>query len=888
MTHESRLPKNTSQDTTGQDNSVLESPVLEPIASHDEVSKSTVFDNELSVINATENKLAKQAIHVHKFGGSSLATTECIKRVLEIIRQNCQLDDIVVVSANGKTTDALFALYTQAESLQVTKLALDKTNEQEIIQIETLEEELTQAVIALEQQQKVLINELLNDNSAKQLTQLLSIDIADITLWLSGELSVHHNDILALGEVWSARLLSALLNEQVCPSNSIDSRDFLVINNEQDCLVETAISAAQLRRHRQFGKLAVITGYISKDSRGENCTLGRNGSDYSATIIASLIAARTVTLWTDVNGIYSADPRVVPNARKLHRLPNGVAKELGRLGNPVLHAKTLLPLVNPLSEHHTHLHVASSFDAKVVGTEIGKFGQIAKQELSVTYLNDLLIAHSDSFIGESALKAQQEFSPICYDEKQGYIVIQQEQQKALSQWLACHDTEVIFKPVAIIATVGHRVAEQGDIRARFKRALNTAKPIFLTHGENNHSLIAILTEPCSIELLNNVHHDMTKDARNIGLVVAGLGNIGQRFLALLPAQLHRVSLLENVHLVGLLSSNKALINNDGIDVSQANELYQQSAQDYTNEQLLAWLNNHPYDELIVVDITPSEQFSLLYQAFFEQGIHVIGANKWAASSSSKQYQSLINTATENHSLWLGNTTVGAGLPINYAIKDLRESGDEITEISGIFSGTLSWLFQTYDASVSFSELLLSALEQGITEPDPREDLSGRDVQRKLLILARKAGFSLDLADIDCQNLVPESLRDLSTAEFLTRAGELDDYFDKAYRTAKDKACCIRYIARFQSLTPNEDSAILPRLKAQVSLEVLPVNDAFATLTPCDNIFKINSRWYQDNALIIRGPGAGRDVTAGGLHSDLVNICRQLANKQHKVTIKGIN
>jgi aspartokinase/homoserine dehydrogenase 2 len=874
MTNESTLQENTRQENTELESTSLESSVLE---------------NEFSVINATENKLAKQAIHVHKFGGSSLATTECIKRALEIIRQNCLLDDIVVVSANGKTTDSLFALYLQAESLQTEKLTLDVTNETETTQLETLVEELSQAVFSLENQQKLLINELLNENSAKQLTQLLSLDIADLTVWLSGELPVHHNNILALGEVWSARLLSALLNEQVCPSNSIDSRDFLVIDNEQNCAVDNAISAAQLRQRRQFGKLAVITGYISKDSRGNNCTLGRNGSDYSATIIASLVSARTVTLWTDVNGIYSADPRVVPNARKLHRLPNGVAKELGRLGNPVLHAKTLLPLVNPLSEHHTHLHVASSFDPKVVGTEIGKFGQIAKQELSVTYLNDLLIAHSESFIGDSLLKAQAEFSPICFDEEQGYIVITQAQQKPLSQWLASHDTEVRFKPVSIIATVGHRVAEQGDIRARFKRSLNTAKPICLANGENNHSLIAILTEPCSIELLNNVHHDMTKDARNIGVVVAGLGNIGQRFLELLPAQLNRVSLLENVHLVGLLSSNKALINNDGIDVNQAHELFEQSAQDYSNEQLLTWLNNHPYDELIVVDITPSEQFSLLYQAFFSQGVHVIGANKWAASSSSEQYQKLVNTATANHSLWLGNTTVGAGLPINYAIKDLRQSGDEITEISGIFSGTLSWLFQTYDASVSFSELLLSALEQGITEPDPREDLSGRDVQRKLLILARKAGFSLDLEDIDCQNLVPESLRDLSTAEFLAKASELDSYFENAYQSAKDKVSCIRYVARFQCLDSGAEASVAtPHIKAQVSLEVLPSSDAFASLTPCDNIFKINSRWYQENALIIRGPGAGRDVTAGGLHSDLVNICQQLANKQNKVTIKGIN
>ncbi len=829
---------------------------------------SKPMDNNVSTSTSTPNHLAKHAIQVHKFGGSSLATAECIRRVLGIIRANCQLNDIVVVSANGKTTDSLFALYS---------LCFENTVDSAV----KVDAEIERAISGIALAQEKLISELLNKNNSKQLLSLLAKDIDQISAWVVDDISRYHNDILAFGEIWSARLLSALLNELVCPSNNIDARDFLVIDNEQSCVVDTSISAAKLRQRRQFGKLAVITGYISKDSFGNNCTLGRNGSDYSATIIASLVAARNVTLWTDVDGIYSADPRVVPSARKLNRLPNGVAKELGRLGNPVLHAKTLLPLVNPQNQHHTHLQVASSFDASVTGTEIGKFGQIAKQELSVTFLNDLLLAHSVSFTGVSGARAKTEFSPICMDDKQGFMVITQTQQKQLSQWLASHDVEVTFRPVAIVATVGHCVAERGDIKAKFKRSLTTATPINLVSSDNNHSIIAILPEPCSIELLNSVHHKITKDSRNIGLVVAGMGNIGQRFLELLPAQLNKVYALENLHLVGLLSSTKALINNDGIDVNQAMLQFKEEARSYNNEQLLDWLSHHPYDDLIVVDITPSEHFSLLYQKLFSLGIHIIGANKWAASSDTKHYNNLVNTADSHNSIWLGNTTVGAGLPINYAIDDLRQSGDTIVELSGIFSGTLSWLFETYDASTTFSELLLNALQQGITEPDPRDDLSGRDVQRKLLILARKAGFELSLEDIECQNLVPKALQGLSRQDFLARADELDDYFAQALAEASHKNACIRYVARLKS--DNENTLI-----AQVQLETLPVSDAFANLTPCDNIFQITSQWYQENPLIIRGAGAGRDVTAGGLHSDLVNICKRLANKQSQVKIKGIH
>lgn len=831
--------------------------------------------NSAVELTSTKNQLAKAACNVHKFGGSSLATSACIERVVDIIRQHCQLNDVIVVSANGDTTDALFAIYQLALEHYELKQAAPVGNKTDLV-VELLPETLADAIVALRDSQVALIEELLNASSAARLKALLNDDIANISAHLLSNPSKHQNDLLALGEVWSARLLSAVLNESVCPSYMLDARDFLLLSNEKTCAIDYLASAEKLSPLQQANQLVIVTGYIARNQQLQACTLGRNGSDYSATIMAALSGARNVTLWTDVDGIYSADPRVVPLARKLHRLPNAVANELGRLGNPVLHAKTLQPLKN----HNTHLHVASSFAPEVSGSEIGKFGQIAKQELSVTYLNDLILATSVSFFGESGARAVKEFTPVCYNLDEGYLVVTQEQQKALSQWLASHDTEVSFKPVAIVATVGYQVAQQGGMRARFKRALRHQRTLHFVHAENQHSYIAVLPEACTGELLNNIHGDMTKDARNIALVVAGLGNIGQRFLEILPKQLAGLPALENLHLVGLVGSQKALINTDGIDVSNALEHYQQQAKAYEGEQLLDWLTNHPYDELVVVDITPSEAFSQLYQQFFAQGIHVIGANKWAASSPTENYQQLLSTAKEHNSYWLGNTTVGAGLPINSTIEELINSGDVITEISGIFSGTLSWLFQYYDGVTPFSELLANALAQGITEPDPREDLSGRDVQRKLLILARAAGFELSLEDIDCQSLVPDSLRDVSLQEFLERTEELDDLFLLRLNQAKEKSSGIRYVAKFVK----EDG----RLRAKVSLEELSFQHAFTQLTPCDNVFQIKSHWYQQNPLIIRGPGAGRDVTAGGIHADLVKVCQQLSHRQQQVKIKGLN
>ena len=835
-----------------------------------------MIDSNVAVkLTPSKNQLAKTACNVHKFGGSSLATAACIERVVDIIRQHCQLNDIIVVSANGDTTDALFSIYQIAIELDEVK-QLNIEQDSQSSKVAALEEQLSNVITELEVNQGNLISALLNASSAVRLQSLLSDDIEEISQHLSASPERYQNDFLAFGEVWSARLLSAVLSESVCPSYMLDARDFLLLENEKSCAINYVVSEKNFTNLQQLEQLAVVTGYIARNQQQQACTLGRNGSDYSATIMAALSGARNVTLWTDVDGIYSADPRVVPQARKLHRLPNAVANELGRLGNPVLHAKTL----QPLTSHNTHLHVASSFAPEISGSEIGKFGQIAKQELSVTYLNDLILAQSVSLLGEWGNRAVKEFSPVCYNLDEGYVVITQAQQKALSQWLASHDTEVSFKPAAIIAVVGYQVAKQGGMRARFKRALRHHRTLHFAHAENQHSYIAVLPEPCTGELLNNIHADMTKDARNIALVVAGLGNIGQRFLEILPKQLARLPVLENVHLVGLVGSTRALINTDGLDVTKAITSYQQQAKAYESEQLVEWLTNHPYDELVVVDITPSEDFSQLYQQFFAQGIHVIGANKWAASSATENYQQLLNTAKKHNSLWLGNTTVGAGLPINSSIEELNNSGDVISEISGIFSGTLSWLFQYYDGVTPFSELLANALEQGITEPDPREDLSGRDVQRKLLILARAAGFELSLADIDCQSLVPEQLRDIPLAEFLQRTEELNDLFLLRLSAAKEKACGIRYVARFVS----ENG----KLSAKVSLEELANDDAFSQLTPCDNVFQIKSEWYQENPLIIRGPGAGRDVTAGGIHADLVTVCQQLSHRQQQVKIKGLN
>lgn len=795
------------------------------------------------------------AINVHKFGGSSLASVQCIERVVDIIQSHANLCDLIVVSANGKTTDKLFSLLDSALSTV----------------------EFSEQLAQLKANHLELINGLLGPSQHAELVTELDADINSIAIWQQNQqLAVQRNNVVAFGELWSARLLASVLSQNVCAAHAIDARDVYILDSTNNFALQETLSQQKLWRHKAANKLNVLTGFIASDEHGQTQTLGRNGSDYSATIAAHFLNADNTTLWTDIDGIYSADPRIVPNARKLHRLENSVAKELGRLGNPVLHANTL----KPLATHSIHLNVASSFDPSIIGTEIGAFGDIAKQEISVTHSNDLVYFHSDEFTVSLLEQIEYRFQPIYKCADNSCVVISQQFADLALQFLIEHNVNFSQKIVSLIAVVGYQIAQRGEIKARFKRALKHEDVSKFVGSENGHSLLAFFDQSCSVELVNKVHSKVSKDSRNIGLVVSGLGNVGKCFLDMLPSQLARVHALENVHLVGLVTSKKALVNTDGIDAEHALQLFAQHSKEYDHNQLVQWLENHPYDELVLIDITPSTQFSDLYHDFFARGIHLISANKSAGASSNENYQALLTAMQTSGSQWLANTTVGAGLPINYAINDLNQSGDNISEISGIFSGTLSLLFGKFDGSEKFSTLLLDALSQGFTEPDPRDDLSGLDVQRKLLILARLAGFELSLADIDCQDLVPEFAQNLPLAEFLARSNELDQFYSDKLTQAQQQNGCLRYVAKFVATDG--------KYSAKVGLEILPNDHAFANLTPCDNVFLLKSAWYQDNPLIIRGPGAGRDVTAGGLHSDLVNLCQELAVKTTAVEIKGIN
>ncbi|GLS82314.1 bifunctional aspartate kinase/homoserine dehydrogenase II [Paraferrimonas haliotis] len=789
--------------------------------------------------------------HLHKFGGSSLADADCYKRVAHILLTHGQSDDLIVVSAAGKTTNRLYELLDGLDNHFGWQQQLE----------------------LLHQYQQRLIEQSLQDELQKQLLIQLREDIRVLHRLLSLEdlNDYQQSQIIAFGELWSSRLLAALLAQSGVAATALDARQVLLADEEATPQVRETESSKALQQfigeHPQHR--IVITGFICANERGQTLLFGRNGSDYSATLITRLANADRVTIWTDVEGVFNADPNRISDAKLLRSMSLLEANRLAGLGSPVLHSRCL----QPLQGTNISLAVRSSYAPHTDFTLISPNSQSASQPV-VTALAKVerIVCRCDSdFLSLLSQLDAQDLPPLAHwRDYNGVIELAYTTEQApaavgLLKRLApdCGLTQITRKQgFGLVALVSSAVQ---DYRQGFARLLNrAAKPLY----QDAHSLVTLVREDQVSALAAQVHRRCAGPRKRFGIVLMGTGNIGQAWLTLFAKARTRLQreLEAEIQLVGVVSSSRAIIDGTGINAEQW-QLRHQKGLPWSYEPLLEQLSQLPYDEVIALDVSASSSLTLRYPDFFNHGIHLVSANKLAGSGPLPFYRHLKQQIADRRLFWRYNASVGAGLPIQYAINDLRHSGDKVQQVGGIFSGTLCWLFEHFDGSTPFSQLVLNAKELGITEPDPRDDLSGRDMQRKLLILAREMGLELELDDIELQSLVPESLADLSLDEFLERIDELDAPMQQALTTAKEQGLCIRYVA---SLTQSET-----RLQAGVGLQQVGLEHAYANLTPGDNVFVVTSEFYQDNPLIIRGPGAGREVTAAAVQTDLAQICRDL-------------
>ncbi|WP_421187206.1 bifunctional aspartate kinase/homoserine dehydrogenase II [Aeromonas enteropelogenes] len=807
---------------------------------------------------ATEAGLKRR--HVHKFGGSSLADPVCYRRVASILEQQGGGRELVVVSAAGKTTNRL---------IQLVELA------------EAGDEAAGEAISALQAYQQSLIDGLLEGELQLELSKQLADDMQLIAKTLEGQFDrFERNGLLAFGEVWSARLLAALLTSRGDKAIWLDARSFLRAEDGALVKVDTALSSELLKaRLAEHAGRIVVTGFIAADLEGRSLLLGRNGSDYSASLLAQLADGESTTIWSDVAGVYSADPRRVKEARLLERLSLAEANELARLGSSVLHSRTLQPVAdsrqrltlrcsyNP-DEGCTHIlrRAPRSGGARIVSS----VDQIALIELKVLPQTDFdqTVATIETYL------ARHRLNPLTLQRQPDRRILRLAYTLEVAQGafellrdfqLQGNFTGLIQKEgYSLVALVGAGVTDNAEQCHRFYQLLTDQPLEFVQVARDGLSLVAVLRQVVLEPLLIALHSALFSRPTRVGLVVFGKGNIGGHWLGLYSREKVRLEHELNLALTlyGVFDSKGGLLDEEGLDPLKVQDKFDPKPLIWP--ELLGQLEQHGFDALIALDMTASETVSRYYPEFAQLGIHIIAANKFAGAADSEFYQRIKQTCRDHQVQWRYNATVGAGLPIQSSIQMLRQSGDRIQGVSGIFSGTLSWLFQQYDGSRPFSELVDEAWQHGLTEPDPREDLSGQDVRRKLLILAREAGFELDSADIELENLVPVALRKVDADQFMDRLKELDGPIQTAFEGAKRLGKVLRYVARFE-----HDG------KARVGLESLEPHHPFANLLPCDNVFAIESDSYRTNPLVIQGPGAGREVTAAAIQYDLWQICAAL-------------
>ncbi|PIB15947.1 bifunctional aspartate kinase/homoserine dehydrogenase II [Vibrio rotiferianus] len=789
---------------------------------------------------------------LHKFGGSSLANPECYQRVVSILKEYSAENDLVVVSAAGKTTNRLI------EFLE----GLDKDGR---IAHEALQ--------SLRQFQTELVEALLEGEVQAQLLASLQDEFSTLAELTAPLTEAQKAAVLGHGEVWSSRLLAALLSQQDLPAVAQDSRAFLRAEAGTQPEVDRARSYALIKEAltQHNHKRVIITGFMAQNEAGETVLLGRNGSDYSATVIGALAEVNTVTIWSDVAGVYSADPRLVSDACLLPLLRLDEASELARLAAPVLHSRTL----QPVAQSTMDLNLKCSYQPESGSTRIERVLASGRGAKIITSLDEVLLVQLSFIHGHDFERAQKEvlqalkraqLEPLAFEAQEDQQTLRLAYTAEIAggalaylQELAVEAEIKLKEGYSLLAAVGAGVTKNANHCFGFYQQLKHSPVEFISEAESGLSLVAVLRRAEVEGLVQSIHSQLFQAQKRVAVALCGKGNIGSSWLALFSEQKEE---LEKRHgmsfeLVAVVDSQTYWFDENGIDAATVAQRFNDESIENDDKWLTKLGAIQNFDEAVVLDVTASKELASRYVEIAQQGIHLISANKVAGSAGSQYYHQVQDAFAKIGRHWLYNATVGAGLPINHTVRDLRESGDDIVALSGIFSGTLSWLFQQFDGSVPFAELVDLAWQQGLTEPDPRSDLDGSDVMRKLVILARESGLDIEPESVRVESLVPEELRELSLDAFFDHGDILSEILQERLTKAQKNDQVLRYVARLER-----------NGKATVGVEALSREHALANLLPCDNIFAIESKWYKDNPLVIRGPGAGREVTAGAIQSDL--------------------
>lgn len=808
-----------------------------------------------------------------KFGGSSVANQENIEKVFQILKSQFQQEEIAVVfSALGGVTEVLLQSAHKAKEG-------DKSYVEEIKVLEDRHYDLVRKMIPIQQQSTVLTYVKVQFNELEDLFH---------GIFLIKECSLKTLDYVgSFGERLSAFILAEALKVEGLPAHYLDAREVIRTNNRfGNAKVDFPQTNDLIQDYfHQHKGLKVITGFIASTEKGETTTLGRSGSDYTAAIFASALQAESLEIWTDVSGVMTSDPRLVYSAFTIPQLTYSEAMELSHFGAKVIFPATMQPAMrkgipiyikNTFAPEHpgtlinndapsgklikgissmsgiSLLNIQGGGLIEVVGVSRRVFGALADAGINVVLISQASSEHSICV----AIKTIEVPSAKEAIEKEFLYEIKNTEM----------DPVVVVSDMAVVAAVGENMKHNPGASGRMFQALgrNNVNVFAIAQGSSELNISAVVSQADLQKALNALHEAFfLSENKVLHVFLVGVGLIGKALIKMIALQRNKLQ-KENdldIQIHGIANSRFMAFDEDGFDLHNCPAPEDANgAKPMDLQKFISKMDEMNFSNTVFVDCTASQELAEIYEQVLEAKIAIVTPNKKANSSSLENYKALKKLAYKRGVKFLYETNVAAGLPVISTLQDLMLSGDKVIKIEAVLSGSMNYIFSELEKGYPFSEVVKVAKEKGYTEPDPRDDLSGMDVGRKILILGREAEQDLHFEDISIQSMVPEDCVDIqNVGEFLEKLKLHDEQFALLLEEAKAKGEKLRFMATLENG------------KAKVGLNSLDSTHPFYTLKGSDNMILFTTERYHDYPMIIRGPGAGADVTAAGVFADVIRI-----------------